>query len=290
MQTGTVSGAAEVLGRSQPAVSRLLDKLECELGLSLFERRKGLIVPTPEAHQLLDDVERAYVSLDSLRYFASRLAKTGGQLSLAVMPALGIAFIPGVLSRLREEWPDTRVTLNVRMSVEVEEWAAGQQVDFGIAEMPLRRSGFRTEIFSDAPYVAAVPRGHALAARRVIGPADLCDGPLISWTSFVSAHHLLAQILQSEGVRVDATYETTLSASAYEMVKEGMGIAIIDPYTAIQQYDDRVRLLAFRPRVPFNVGLLIPETRASRPVTKAFLKVAFEERDRVLGKLPEGLL
>ena len=64
-----------------------------------------------------------------------------------------------------------------------------------------------------------------------------------------------------------------------------MGVAIIDPYTAIQQYDDRVRLLVFRPRVPFNVELLITETHASRPVTKAFLKVAFEERDQVLGKL-----
>ena len=59
MLTGTVSGAAELIGRSQPAVSRLLDKLELELGVTLFERRKGLITPTSTAHLLLDEVDRA---------------------------------------------------------------------------------------------------------------------------------------------------------------------------------------------------------------------------------------
>ena len=53
MLTGTVSAAAELLGRSQPAVSRLLDKLEAELGVTLFERRRGLVTPTSVARLLL---------------------------------------------------------------------------------------------------------------------------------------------------------------------------------------------------------------------------------------------
>ena len=48
MRTGTISGAAEVLGRSQPAVSRMTDKLESSVGVKLFERRKGRVVPPPQ--------------------------------------------------------------------------------------------------------------------------------------------------------------------------------------------------------------------------------------------------
>jgi DNA-binding transcriptional LysR family regulator len=287
MLTGTVSGAAELLGRSQPAVSRLLDRLEYELGVSLFERRKGLVTPTPIAHLLLDEIERAYVSLDALSSFAARLASgEDGEISIAVMPALGINFVPHLLADFRKGWPKAKVTLNVRMSVKIEEWAAAQQIDFGLAETPFRRSGFRTEIFSDAPYIAAVPRDHPLADRSRLGPVDLASGPFISWTPFVSARHLLDQALQSSSVKVDAAYETTFSVSAYEMVKQGIGIAIIDPYTAVEQLDDRVRLIPFAPKIPFNVALLRPESRAPNPAADALLELMADKRDRILERLP----
>lgn len=287
MLTGTVSGAAELLGRSQPAVSRLLDKLEYELGLSLFERRKGQVTPTPVAHLLLDEIERAYVSLEALSSFSSRLARgEGGEISLAVMPALGINFVPHLLGKFRKEWPHTKVIMSVRLSVKIEEWAAAQQIDFGLAETPFRRSGFRTEIFSDAPYIVAVPRDHPLADRSHLAPADLRQGPFISWTSFVSARHLIDQALQSSSVKVDAAYETTFSISAYEMVKHGIGIAIIDPYTAVEQLDDRVRLIPFAPKIPFNVALLRPESRAANPAADALLELMAEKRDRLLARLP----
>ena len=287
MLTGTVSGAAEVLGRSQPAVSRLLDRLEGDLGVSLFERRRGKLAPTPIAHLLLDEVERAYVSLDALHGFASRLGKgEGGEISLAVMPALGVDFVPHLLAQFKPLWPKTKVTLSVRMSASIEEWAAAQQIDFGLAETPFRRSGFRTEIFSNAPYVAVVPSSHPLVDRSCLGPADLREGSLISWTPFVAARQLLEQAMQAAGVKLEANYETTFSVSAYEMVKHGMGIAIIDPYTAVKQADSRVRLVPFAPAIPFNVALLRPETRRGNRAAEALLELMMQERDKVLGRLP----
>jgi len=174
----------------------------------------------------------------------------------------------------------------VRMSVKIEEWAAAQQIDFGLAETPFRRSGFRTEMFSTLPYIAAVPRDHPLADRAQLQPNDLHEAPFISWTSFVSARHLLDQALQSASVEVEAAYETTFSASAYEMVKHGMGIAIIDPFTAVEQLDERVKLVPFTPTIPFNVALLRPESRGASPATDALLGLLAEERDRVLANIP----
>jgi DNA-binding transcriptional LysR family regulator len=287
MLTGTVSAAAEVLGRSQPAVSRLLDKLETELGVTLFERRRGLVTPTSAAHLLLDEIERAYVSLETLKSFATRVAEgESSRIAMAVMPALGITFVPRILAAFRKDWPNTSILLNVRLSVKIEEWAAAQQIDFGLAETPFKRSGFRAEIFSDAPYIAAVPRDHPLAGRSRLGPADLSDVPLISWTSFTSAGQLIAQAYRSCGVKLAAAYETTVSATAYEMVKQGIGVALVDPYTAVQQQDDRVRLVPFAPTIPFNVALLRPESRPLNRAVEALLDLLATERDRVLAELP----
>jgi DNA-binding transcriptional LysR family regulator len=287
MLSGTVSAAAEILGRSQPAVSRLLDRLEEELGVSLFERRRGLVAPTRAAQLLLDEIERAYVSLDNLKSFATRVAEgESSRVAIAVMPALGITFVPQLLAKFREDWAHTRVILNVRLSNKIEEWAAAQQIDFGLAEVPFKRTGFRSEIFSDSPYIAAVPRDHALASKSCLGPADLLDGPFISWTSFVAAGPLIAQAFRSTGVVLDAVCEVTFSASAYEMVKQGMGAALVDPYTALKQYDDRVRLIPFVPTIPFNVALLRPDLRPASRAVDALLDLLATERDRLMVALP----
>jgi DNA-binding transcriptional LysR family regulator len=47
MRSGSVSEAARILGRTQPAVSALIANLEAELQLSLFRRQKGRMEPTP---------------------------------------------------------------------------------------------------------------------------------------------------------------------------------------------------------------------------------------------------
>lgn len=286
MQTGTISAAAQTLGRSQPAVSRMLDRLEGDLDVQLFDRRKGRVVPTREAHALVDEIERAFVSLSSLSDFARRL-REGEEAGIAVaaLPALGLDFMPEVMARFQALRPNARVILNVRMSVSVEAWAATQQVDLGFAETPFRRSGFETRIFADSNYVAGIPAGHPLAEREVVGPADLRGETLITWTAFVSARRMLDDILQGAGVAVRARYESTMSASMCSMVRRGLGIALVDPFTAWAQRDQRIVYLPFRPVLPCRFAQLIPEMRLPSELTRDFLGCAEEERDRVMAAI-----
>lgn len=287
MLTGTVSAAAELLGRSQPAVSRLLDKLEAELGVSLFERRRGLVTPTSVARLLLDEIERAYVSLDSLRSFAARVAEgESSRIDAAVMPAMGLCFVPQLLAKFQEGWPKTKVLLHVTVSARVEEWAASQQIDFGLAETPFRRSGFRIEPFSETPYVAAVPAGHPLADKAWIEPADLKAVPFISWASVTSGGQLVAQAFRSSGVAYEPAYETTVSLTVHQLVKRGVGIGLIDPYTAVFEADERVRIIPFTPTIPFNVALLRPEARPPSRAVDDLLDMMASERDAALRQLP----
>ncbi len=55
MLTGNVSQAARNLHRTQPSISALISGLEQELGMRLFERRKGQLHPVPEARYLLEE-------------------------------------------------------------------------------------------------------------------------------------------------------------------------------------------------------------------------------------------
>lgn len=57
MRSGSVSEAARILGRTQPAISALIANLEAELEIALFLRQRGKMVPTPEAQYFLGEAE-----------------------------------------------------------------------------------------------------------------------------------------------------------------------------------------------------------------------------------------
>lgn len=288
MLTGTVSGAAEIIGRSQSAVSRMLDRLEHDMGIRLFERRKGLVAPLPDAHLLLAEVERAHLALEALGNAGERLAdRPDRRLDLAVMPTMGTNLLPAVLGTFARRRPGVSVTLNIRMSSQIEEEAVAGRIDLGLAERPLRRSGYHSEVFSDAPYVAMVPRGHPLADRTTLTPEDLCAVPCIGWSRVVAARTLVDQALRGQGIDATHGHETSLSDTAVGMVRQGLGIALIDPFSAIRHADESLRLIPFLPRIPFNVALLRPENRTRNPSVELLLNIMKAERDTMLARLPQ---
>lgn len=287
MLTGTVKGAAEIINKSQSTVSRLLDGLEYDLNLKLFTRRKGLITPTPEAYMLLEQVEKVYSSLESLKAFSRNLANgDSGIVTIGSMPALGTQFIPTSLKAIKECDTTSRYIVNVAMSPQVEEWAAFQKIDFGFAEYPFSRTGFRSEVFSEAPYMAAVPIEHPLSRKQFLQPNDLTDIPFISWTNYLSASTFFEQILINSGVEIEPAYQTSLSITAFEMVKLGLGAALIDPFTASVNKDhSSVKIMPFYPKIPFKVALLIPDTRPQSAASRLAIKIITSNRDKIIGML-----
>lgn len=287
MLSGTVSGAAVILGRSQPAVSRLLDKLEHELGVQLFERRKGLVTPTKHAHDLMAEVERAYLSIDSLRQSAYRLGKgQDSHITIASMPALGLDFVPYAIAEFNKVHPTIKVTLSVQTSGRVEEYATAQQIDFGFVEMPYQTVGLKVETFSTSPYVVAIPVSHSFALKDSVSLGDLARTDFICYSSFAPVRQLLDHVAREAGIQPRYTYETNLSVSALSMVKRGLGVAIIDPFTAVLNGSDDIKYLPLVPSIPFKVSLLRPQARTSIPALEELIEIMWTLKSRILQDLP----
>ncbi len=87
---GSMTNAAAKLNVSQPSVSKVLAHAEQQLGYRLFDRVKGKLIPTPEAHQLFKHVADVYQDVDRLRHVAKNLkAASVGRIRDAGTPAFG---------------------------------------------------------------------------------------------------------------------------------------------------------------------------------------------------------
>jgi DNA-binding transcriptional LysR family regulator len=282
MMAGTTKAAAQLIGVSQPAVSRLIDQLETSLAIDLFDRSKGRLIPTPEALLLHDEVERTFVSVDKIREIAAdiRMANAG-KLTIGVLPAVAFGFVPDAVNRFRKDHPRTSISINIQTSAKVEEWAAAQQIDLGIAEHPFARSGVDADDFCRLPYVLAMPIGHKLSRYTSVRAKDLAGEAFISLTRHTVVRHLVDQIFQKAQIERRLTLEAQFAAVICTLVSQGMGVGLIDPFTA-HDFRERVVTRPFLPRLEFHLALLHPNHRPLSKVARAFLATLRTCRNELL--------
>lgn len=283
MLAGTVSGAAALLGVSQPAVSRLIGRLEHGLNLTLFDRSKGRLAPTPEAQMLHEEIQRTFVSVDRIREVATAIGTAqAGRLHVAAMPAVGLGFVPAAIAEFHRDHPQVLIIAEVNISARVEESVAAQNVDLGLGEFPFHRTGLEVEVFCRAPEYLVVPEGHPLAGRDSVRPADLEGAPFIALPPNQVGRHVVDRVFEQAGVNRRLVAESQVNASVCELVRRDVGVAIVDPFTADDFKGRGIVAVPFRPRIEFSVGILYPKHRPLSRVARAFLAILRRRRNALL--------
>lgn len=133
MTCGSLTRAAEVLHISQPAASKALKHAEQQLGLVLFQRIRGKLLPTDEALLLFDEAKEVYRNLDRLRILAQNLSKNPqGKLAIGCLPSLGLNLVPEVTALFIKKHPNIKLTIGTHHTVDIMQLLTQQDLDIGI--------------------------------------------------------------------------------------------------------------------------------------------------------------
>jgi DNA-binding transcriptional LysR family regulator len=277
MQTGSISEAARALNRTQPAVTTRIANLETELGFALFERRGGRLVPTPEAHYFLEEVE---IVLERLTLSARTMTEIAnlerGRLRIACLPAAASFLMPRVLAAFVRDRPKVTASLMSRSSTVVADWIASQQYDVGLAEAPAPRAAFTLQTF-ELECLCALRRDDPLAEKAVITPRDLDDAPMAALYPEHATHRLTRAAFADTGARFRQRFELQTFLPALELVEQGLCRCICDPITPESRRlgdapgGDLV-LRPVRPRVPYPLSILTPAHRPASALAKVFVE------------------
>lgn len=271
MTTGSVTGAADMLKTSQPTVSRELARFEYLIQIKLFERIRGRLRPTAHALQLFEEVQRAYFGLDRIVRTATALRRfEQGQLSIVCLPVFSQSLLPQTCRLVAERFPDVGISITLQESPLLEEWLSAQRYDFGLTEIGHAPQGTEATALVMLDEVCVLPDGHPLLRKTILSPGDFEGQPFVSLSATDSYRQQIDRIFRETGITRRMVIETHSAASICAMVREGVGLAIVNPLTALDYAHKGVHIRPFSVSIPFSVNIVRPIHRPPSRLVEVF--------------------
>lgn len=287
MATGSVTGAAQLLHVSQPGVSRLVRYVEGKLGVSLFERKRGKILPTPEARALYAEVEKAYRGVKRIQDYAAGL-KSGldAVLRVATSPSLGLELVPRAISRLSGLFPAARLTVEVLPAAQMVDLLLAEQLDVCVSTLEIDHPSLELAPIGEWRLLCALPRGHPLEAKARLSLGDLLRYPLISYSREAPQARFVDEWCARHKRERNVAVEVRSGHMACAMIAAGAGIAIVDELSARAYGSARVVTRPVSGSPVLTIYTVLNRNRPASEIARKFCALAAEAYREVRRERP----
>lgn len=254
---GSITRAAAALNVSQPSVSKVLAHAEQQLGYRLFDRVKGKLIPTPEAHQLFGHVKDVYEDVDRLRHVAVNLREaSGGRIRVASTPAFGLEILPRAIATFRQEHPDAVFEVETLHLDEIHDALLESRIDVALAFDPAKRPGIRRRKLAQARFFVLAHDKMQFKGKKTLTFDDLRGRPFIGLNRRGPLGRALSEYLDAADVELDVVAWTETYHVARALVVAGTGITIADEITARSSIGGDVVMLPLEPALTFDISVM----------------------------------
>lgn len=245
MSAGSITGAARLLGRSQPALTRLIQDLESSLGFSLLHRSGPRVTTTEQGLRFYREVEPVMAWLRQLRERADAIALDRPRsLSVASIASFSVGMLPAALQRLGQADLPEQIHIRTAIAEQVVQDVATQISELGITSLPVDHPALEIHWIGAAPCVAAIGADDPLASVERIPLSALAGRRLITMANPFRWRRRVDLALRERNITPAAVLDTNTSNAAIMAARAGLGIAIVEPIIA---YGMPVQGVAVRP-------------------------------------------
>jgi DNA-binding transcriptional LysR family regulator len=273
ISSGSMTGAARMLGRSQPAVTRLIQDLEADLGFELLHRNGPRITPTDRGVRFYEEAERIMTGLRHLRDRANAIAQEQPQaIEIVATHALAAGIVPAALARLDADRFPANVLYRSCSAEQVVQSVLSRTAEIGLSSLPIDHPGLEVHWIVEAPCVAVVRLDDPLARRDRISLTDLAARRLITVGNPYRLRRSIDQALASAGVVIGSVIETNASINALLAARAGLGVAVIEPATAFGVPVEGVVTRPLATHIPSFWGLVSPLAKPLSPEALALIE------------------
>jgi DNA-binding transcriptional LysR family regulator len=240
VERGSVSGAAQTLNVTPPAISIQLKILEELIGAPLFQRDSGApFAPTEigaELQAMAMDLER--LSLRTAERIAALQSGATGTLVFGVV-STGKYLAPYFVAAFGQAHPGIRVTLSIGNRQEIIRGLEREEYDLTMMGRPPAHIRAESATLGDHPHVLIAPPGHRLAGDPDILAEDLLAERFLAREQGSGTRILMERFLERiGGGRAFDIVEMGTNETIKQSVMAGLGVAIISAHTCLTEIKD----------------------------------------------------
>ena len=230
--------AAITLNMSQPALSRLIQKLERQLNVKLFQRTTRSVQITPQGRELVAVSERL---LNDLRIGAKRIRdiseEQSGQVVISAVMSVAHASLSDIVRQFHQIFPSVEIHIKEGVHGTVLEEIRSGASDLGITYIDDMPESVRVTKLGKELFYLAFPKNHKLSSKTGIKLSDLRDEDLISMPWNSRTRISFESAASSIGVRLRYVATVNQFGTMLQFVKNGIGVAIV-PEGVLAQIDN----------------------------------------------------
>ncbi len=259
---------------SPSALSRCIQRLEQELGAVLLRRDNRRVELTAAGVQLQRYASETLAAFDRMReQLHGDPRSLRGTLSLFCSVTAAHSFLPSLLGRFRQAYPDVTIRLDTGDAVSALAVLRQDRVDVSVAALPERvPASLLARVITYTPLLFVAPRAECEVSRMVErDPIDWAAVPMILPEAGL-ARQSVDRWFRARRVSARVYGEALGNEAALSLVSLGCGVGIV-PGLVMEKSPLRsqVRSLDVRPRLPdFRVGLCTKRKNLASPIVRAF--------------------
>jgi LysR family hydrogen peroxide-inducible transcriptional activator len=251
-QEGHFGRAADRAFVTQPALSLAIKKLEDELGIAIFERRKNEVVLTPMGEQIVTQAQRVLEEADRITQLAAQgKNQLLGPLRFGVIATVGPYLLPDLVPQLHKRAPQMPLEIEENLTVNLTAMLKNGRLDVIMIAFPFQEPGILTQPLYDEPFKALVPSDHPFAKKSRLDSALLTKERVL----LPHAGHCFRQQVLDSCPELSRSDTEGLQGNSLEtirhMVASGLGITVM-PASAVtaKHRNDRLAVVQFAKPVP----------------------------------------
>ncbi|WP_084478598.1 LysR family transcriptional regulator [Nocardia jejuensis] len=223
-----VGAAAERLHLTQPTLSRMLARLERQLGVRLFDRHGKRLALNDFGRVYYEHARRAQAELDAAARELADLANPAqGVVRLSFLHSFGARLVPELISGFRRGSARITFTLNQDAVESVTERVLDGTADLGLVSPRPGVPGLGWRTLQHQLLALAVPADHRLAARRQVRLAEAADADFITMHLGFGMRRILDDLCAAADFRPRITFESSDLVTVSGLVAAGLGVSIL---------------------------------------------------------------
>ena len=235
---GAVTEAAELIGITQPALSRRLKQLEEHLGVDLLVRgRNGALLTEigrlvqGEAQHIVSRYERMQEMVASHQRLEGGTVRIGGG-------ATAVSFIlPEAIAEFQASHPQVRFQMREAGSSEIADDVVAGQLELGVVTLPVRDRELNITPLTNDRVVLVARHDHPLAGRRRVRIMDLADQAFVAFEAGSALRQIIDSKLRDAGVEVNVVMELRSIPAILRMVSTTGNLAFVSRLGMERQKD-----------------------------------------------------